>query len=80
MTPEHFRLLCELHDLTYSYSDDRRAWEKGRRELEEVKKAAEELGMATAIPIWNEVVSEKLLPPYDEAYWWKTPDEISSLS
>jgi len=71
VTPEHFQRLCELHDLTFGYSDDAGAYRKGQLELDAIKAAAEQLGREVAIPIWNAEIRRKLQSPWDEAYLWK---------
>ena len=72
MTPERFRAMCEAHDLTYSCSDDSSCYDKGVQERQDIKKAATELGMAIAAPIWNEIVQQKIVREMAPAFMWTT--------
>ena len=70
MTLDEFRKLCENHDLTYSYSDDNRYYEAGRRQYSEITSAAKQLPRADAVRIWNEVVDRKLKPEGRGLFYW----------
>lgn len=70
MTSDEFRALCRAHDLTFEYSDDSSAYNKGSAELLAIKKAAEYLPPGEGARIWNEVAKTKILPAYVEPYLW----------
>ena len=71
MTLDEFRKLCENHDLTYSYSDDNRYYEAGRRQYSEITSAAKKLPRADVVRIWNEVVDKKLRPEGRGLFYWE---------
>lgn len=73
MNAEEFRALCKAHDLTYSYSDDGRVYNRGRDERKAIEEAAKQLPRSVAVEIWNEVVREKILlgPNGTDIYLWK---------
>jgi hypothetical protein len=73
MDAEQFRRLCKAHDLTYSYSDDSRAYNRGHDERRAIEEAAKLLPRSVAVEIWNEVVREKILPGPNGAdmYLWQ---------
>lgn len=70
MTPEQFREMCKAHDLTYSYSDDGGVWRRGQAQRDAITLARKQLGDAIAVPIWNQVVDEKMNPPYNLDFHW----------
>ena len=39
MTLQEFEQLLKVHDWTYQYSDDHRAWDKGREQANKIDKA-----------------------------------------
>jgi uncharacterized protein YqjF (DUF2071 family) len=39
MTLQEFEQLLKAHDWTYNYSDDHRAWDKGREQAKQIDKA-----------------------------------------
>jgi hypothetical protein len=39
MTLQEFEQLLKAHDWTYNYSDDHRAWDKGREQANQIDKA-----------------------------------------
>jgi len=55
MTPAEFSSLCAAHDWTYEFSDDQRAWRKGRDEAAVLKLAY--LANPALLPIYNEWVA-----------------------
>ena len=66
-----FEAMCRAHDLTYMMSDDHRYYNRGLFTLNLIKKAANELGMDKAMPIWNKIVDEKLVAESQENFHWK---------
>lgn len=73
-TPELFAAMCAAHDLTYDYSDDFRAYQKGARESSLIQQAATLLGNDVAFPIWNAEVDKKLLEGSREMFYWRKPN------
>jgi len=74
MTEEEFRTMCEQHDLTYAYSDDHSVWRRGTDSLRRVREAAAQLGDEKAVPIWNSVVDQKLVPEARTQFYWMKED------
>jgi hypothetical protein len=70
VSEEQFREMCKAHDLTFEYSDDSNAYNRGREQLAAIKEAAEQLPLGVAEQIWNQVISEKILPEYVAQYTW----------
>lgn len=70
MIDEQFREMCKAHDLTFEYSDDSSAYNRGRDQLAAIKEAAKQLPPGVAEKIWNQVISEKVLPEYVAQYPW----------
>ena len=63
-----FRVLCEMHDTSYDYTDDGSVWRRGHAEHDIIKRyAADHLQKDQALAIWNEVVREKF-PTYEGHY------------
>lgn len=65
-----FRKMCEHHDLTYTYSDDGRAYRAGAASLDRVKEFAKKLPREDAVRIWNEVVDTKIAEGYRAGFHW----------
>ena len=70
ITEALFREMCKAHDLTYSYSDDSRAYRAGRLTYDWIEAAAKNLGRDKAVPIWNSVVDEKLKDGFRADFYW----------
>lgn len=71
ITPSEFEEMCRRFDLTYTYSDDHRAYERGRKQYQELLTARRQLGDTLAVPIYNKVVSEKLTESFAPQFFWK---------
>lgn len=67
---DHFTDLCEKHDLTYTYSDDHRAWTRGREEADAIAAAALRITYDDAARIWNAMVERKILPASWADFKW----------
>jgi len=66
-----FDELCKVHDLTYSYSDDPSAWQKGHDHHTKIMELCKDIPHYEAVKIWNKYVFEKLSEDYVEEYLWK---------
>ena len=66
---EAFRNMVKLHDLTYSYSDDHRAYTRGEAEYQNIRSFANNnLTRKVAAQIWNDEV--KLKVRFPEEWMW----------
>lgn len=77
MSLDHFKRLCEQHDLTYTYSDNYRAWQNGLRERRRILHMRDALGpseKAACARIWNDVVRSKIIPEAAKQFTWKETD------
>ena len=68
---ELFEELCKAHDITYSYSDDHSAWQKGHDEYAKIMELSEDIPQYIAMTIWNRCVFEKLSEDFIEEFLWK---------
>jgi hypothetical protein len=68
---QQFNELCRVHDITYSYSDDHQAWQKGRDHHAKIMELSKEIPNNEAVKIWNKYVFEKLSEHVVEEYLWK---------
>lgn len=68
---EQFKKFVDEHDLTYSYSDDHRCYQKGQAQLDAIKAMAQILPRADVVRIWNEKVDRCLMPQFREQFYWK---------
>lgn len=55
------RRAINSHDLTYSYSDSRGAWDRGQKELQNIERLARK-NPELATQLWNEKVDRELIP------------------
>lgn len=67
---DQFAALVETHDLTYQYSDDHRAWERGQDEYDRIKHAAKRFSREDVVRIWNASVDRKLIPEARAEFYW----------
>ena len=80
-TITEFQDLVENHDVTYAYSDDHRAYQKGHLEWVAIKKAAADLE-AQSVPreviakVWNDVMDRTFRPGYAENFYWKGQNSV----
>ena len=66
-----FTDLVNRHDLTYSYSDDGRAYERGSREYAAIKDAAKQFPAEDVERVWNEMVDKSLIPEARAQFYWR---------
>lgn len=71
MTNDEFRVMCQRHDLTYSYSDDGACWRAGNQSLARIELAMKLIDRNEAVKIWNEVVDTKLVESARSQFYWK---------
>lgn len=70
ITEDDFRHMCQQHDLTYAYSDDRRSYKAGKDSYAKILSAAKELPRAVAVQIWNESVDKALGEGHRAQFYW----------
>lgn len=70
---DQFRTMCEQHDLTYEYSDDGRAYRRGRDSEDAIRKFVSDGNITNeeAAEIWNSVVAERLVPDARGQFEWR---------
>jgi hypothetical protein len=76
---DHWATLVRRHDLTYDYSDDHRAWCKGRDERQHIMSLFNGFDDDTkreARAIWNANVERCINPAFAVAYMWKEPTQF----
>jgi len=66
-----FTKLVNDHDLTYSYSDDGRVWQRGQNQRDKIVALAKEIDLETVRTIWNAKVDRTLVEGYREPFYWK---------
>ena len=71
MSIEEFRRMCQAHDLTYSYFDDGRVWQRGHDQLMTIRAAAKGLPPEEVARVWNEVVDSKLAEGARASFYWR---------
>lgn len=67
---EQFCSLVASHDLTYTFSDDSRSYDRGRAQLEAIERLKAEIPKDRAVAIWNNNVDRKLAEPYRADFYW----------
>lgn len=70
-TIEQFQKLVDEHDLTYSYSDDHRCWQRGQSQRDAIAAMAKTLPRADVVRVWNAKVDRSLMPQFREPFYWK---------
>jgi len=72
----HFTALCHLHDITFDYSDDGRAWNAGRAEQLQIVAVGRRIAdRAAVVAAYNKAVDDFLVPDArerfhrDESFW-----------
>jgi|TARA_R110002074_G_scaffold307389_3_gene478249 hypothetical protein len=65
MTPQEFFKLLTDHDWTYNYSDDHRAWEKGKNESHRLQAIIQEVPLYTKM--YNDYSDYVFKRLYDDA-------------
>lgn len=71
ITLDEFAQMVSQHDLTFQYSDDNYMWERGRKELADIRAFAEFLPRADVVRIWNAEVDRKMAEGYRDQFYWK---------
>lgn len=61
----------QKHDLTYSYSDDHRAYTRGREQWLVIHRMAQDLDSADVERIWNAAVDRKIAEGSRPMFYWK---------
>lgn len=61
----------QKHDLTYSYSDDHRAYTRGREQWQRILGLAAQLSAGEAAAIWNAAVDRKIAEGSRHLFYWK---------
>ena len=67
---EQFEKMVNGHDLTYSYSDDYRAYRNGESQWSKIKEAAKELPSEDVARIWNTMVDKTLAEGFRDSFYW----------
>jgi hypothetical protein len=67
---EEFTTLVNQHDLTFEYSDDSRAWRRGKEQLKAIRDLAAKLPPGVAAPIWNAMVDRSVVAEYRAEHYW----------
>lgn len=67
----NFREMCERHDLTYSYSDDGRVWQRGEESLRKIKEKAKSMPQDEVKQIWDSIVDSKIAEGYRKPFYWR---------
>jgi len=65
-----FADMCQRHDLTYSYSDDNRAYNKGRSSLSAINAYKSKLAPEVAKKVWNDIVDTKMVEDVRKNFYW----------
>lgn len=72
-----FEKLVNQHDLTYSYSDDQRAWRRGADSIKAILAMKEALikedpaNEAKVVEIWNKNVDKNISQNQRSQWYWK---------
>lgn len=75
---DHWATLVRRHDLTYEYSDDHRAWCKGRDERQHIMSlynGFDEDSKREARAIWNANIVRCIAPEFVAPWLWKEPTQ-----
>lgn len=66
-----FEALVAAHDLTYSYADDYKAYQRGYEQYVAIKRAAGRISREDAVRIWNAQVDKKIVEGHRGSFYWK---------
>jgi len=58
------------HDLTFAFSDDHRAWQKGNAERHKIMQMKKEIPYKRAVEIWNKYVDQKIAEDSRRMFYW----------
>jgi len=71
MTFAQLEAMIRSHDLTYSYSDDSRHYNKGYHSYKEIVEAAKEFPREAVVNLWNSIVDTKVIESARSTFYWK---------
>jgi hypothetical protein len=71
MNIETFTQMVRSHDLTFGYSDDHRAYTRGRDERNAIESAAKLLPEGEAARIWNENIDRQIGEGFRAQFYWR---------
>jgi hypothetical protein len=63
--------LVAKHDMTYTFSDDQRVWERGNESMKAIRAAAKELPLEVVEKIWSDKVKTCVAEKFRKNFVWR---------